>query len=128
MATASPKGPPKLVEVTAEQILPDQTQKQYVCLECQRSFQRKDKLTRHVRCVHEKLRPYLCPFCELTFNRRDKVRRHVSSVHLKEKPFQCNHCDFANNRKDRIRSHVTTVHGTSPDDFTVQETVPYFHK
>ena len=93
----------------------------YVCSECQRSFRRKDKLTRHFQCVHENLRPFMCPFCELTFNRRDKMRRHVSSIHLKEKPFQCNHCDFATNRKERIRTHVMTVHATFPDDFTVIE-------
>ena len=95
-------------------------EKKYVCIECNRSFQRKDKLTRHVQCVHEKLKPHPCTLCEQSFSRKDKLKRHFSSIHMKEKPFLCNHCNFATNRKDRIKTHVTSVHSQHPEDFTHQ--------
>jgi DNA-directed RNA polymerase subunit RPC12/RpoP len=98
----------------------DLAEKKYICPECNRSFQRKDKLTRHVQCVHEKLKPHACTLCEQIFSRKDKLKRHFSSIHMKEKPFLCNHCSFATNRKDRIKTHVMSVHSQHPEDFTHQ--------
>ena len=90
------------------------------CMECPKSFKQKEKLVRHVQCVHEKLKPFQCQFCQVTFSRKDKLKRHVSSIHLKERPYICNHCDFQTNRKDRIKQHVTGVHATHGEDFTYQ--------
>ena len=92
----------------------------YVCFECNKSFQRKDKLTRHVNCVHEKLKPFPCNLCDQFFSRKDKLKRHFSTIHMKERPFICNHCSFQCNRRDRIKQHVTAVHSTHPDDYVYQ--------
>ena len=62
------------------------------CSSCGKVFGQRDKLTRHIQCVHENLRPFSCPYCESNFNRKDKMRAHIMSVHMKEKPFVCNYC------------------------------------
>ena len=90
----------------------------YACAQCGKHFSVKDKLTRHVECVHENLRPLKCPWCESRFNRKDKMRAHFMSVHMKEKPFQCNICSFSCARKYRIKEHIAKTHVGSEEDFT----------
>ena len=91
------------------------------CSSCGKVFGQRDKLTRHVQCVHENLRPFNCPYCESSFNRKDKMRAHIMSVHMKEKPFVCNHCEFRCARKYRIKEHIVRSHGVKhEEDFSFQ--------
>ena len=91
----------------------------YACAQCGKVFSVKDKLTRHVECVHENLRPFQCPWCESRFNRKDKMRAHFMSVHMQEKPFQCNYCTFSCPRKYRMKEHINKTHvGKYEEDFT----------
>lgn len=89
------------------------------CDFCPKAFKNKEKLDRHVSCVHEKARPFTCLTCGVSFGRKDKLKRHVSTIHLEEKPFLCNHCDHKTSRRDRMRKHLVNVHSLSEDDFMV---------
>jgi Zinc finger, C2H2 type len=46
------------------------------CRICQRSYERADRLSRHLK-THENARRYHCQQCEKTFNRADLLTRHV---------------------------------------------------
>ena len=94
----------------------DSDDRKHICPECDKSFHRKDKLTRHIQCVHEKIRPFRCDFCDSSFSRRDKLKRHVSSIHMKEKPYLCNWCPFQCSRRDRVRQHLRSEHSSKTED------------
>ncbi|KAF7891125.1 uncharacterized protein EAF02_001450 [Botrytis sinoallii] len=48
------------------------------CRICQRTYERGDHLTRHMRS-HENSRPFRCQRCPKTFNRVDLLNRHVAT-------------------------------------------------
>lgn len=48
----------------------------YQCSRCQRTFNRLDHLSRHVR-IHTKEKPYTCPVCRKSFARADLLKRHA---------------------------------------------------
>ncbi|KAK4041502.1 hypothetical protein C8A01DRAFT_14751 [Parachaetomium inaequale] len=56
----------------------EQTTGLFQCSACQRSFNRVDHLTRHVRS-HLQERPFRCPTCNKTFGRSDLLKRHSAS-------------------------------------------------
>ena len=91
----------------------------YVCTQCEKTFKRREKLKRHVDCVHDKLKPFGCPLCNIFFARKDKLKRHLSHIHFQEKPFSCNHCDHRTSRRERMRQHLVSVHSKASDDFSV---------
>ena len=43
---------------------------------CQKSFPVLRSLTRHIKIVHENLRPYSCPDCESSFSTQDQLKVH----------------------------------------------------
>ncbi|PYI05108.1 hypothetical protein BO78DRAFT_419966 [Aspergillus sclerotiicarbonarius CBS 121057] len=55
---------------------------EYWCDRCKRSFERSDHYARHVHS-HEDLRPYRCPICPKGFNRGDLLYRH-KQTHLRK--------------------------------------------
>merc|ERR1711994_205031 len=85
----------------------------------EKTFKKREKMKRHIDCVHHKLKPHACPLCELAFSRKDKLKRHISNIHFHEKPFSCHHCDHRTSRKERMRQHLVTVHAKTTDDLAV---------
>ena len=86
---------------------------------CEKTFKKREKMKRHIDCVHHKLKPHACQLCELAFSRKDKLKRHISNIHFHEKPFSCHHCDHRTSRKERMRQHLLTVHAKTADEFSV---------
>ena len=86
---------------------------------CEKTFKKREKMKRHIDCVHHKLKPHACPLCELAFSRKDKLKRHISNIHFHEKPFSCHHCDHRTSRKERMRQHLLSVHANTADEFSV---------
>lgn len=62
------------------------------CQQCNRKFRRQSDLNRHIRCVHEKIRPYGCPTCGLKFGLRNNLERHISVAHGRTRRYRCTHC------------------------------------
>lgn len=51
------------------------------------------------------LRKYHCPYCQKLFNRRHDLERHLPK-HTKEANYPCEHCGKRFTRKDAMKRHV----------------------
>lgn len=52
-----------------------------VCDICGKMFVSKGNMNKHVKAVHNKVRPFKCDICGTCFSFRDVLRRHVDYVH-----------------------------------------------
>jgi uncharacterized C2H2 Zn-finger protein len=48
--------------------------------QCTSTFGQKSDLNKHVKTVHQKIKPYGCPECGLTFGHRGNLLRHIGVV------------------------------------------------
>jgi len=69
---------PPLVEQTSTE---DQGNGKFRCMECNQLLASKSNLSRHVRMVHNKLRPHQCGICFLVFVQSSGLRRHAQRFH-----------------------------------------------
>lgn len=102
------------------------------CSHCDKQFQKKDNLTRHMRthskepynCDHcsfttmsyrsslahkkkEHGSVHKCSVCEFTTHRYQNLRRHMTTH---EKPHQCSECKFRASRPENLEKHVKKMH------------------
>jgi hypothetical protein len=56
----------------------DNTDKQFQCADCKKSYKRKSDLNRHIRSKREKI---VCPICDHYFNRKDNFTAHHRRFH-----------------------------------------------
>ena len=68
-STAAPKPASAAASKTA--------QKSFPCDKCKATFAQRGQLSRHVRRVHEKLRPHACEYCGRLFGAKSDRTRHV---------------------------------------------------
>ncbi len=78
-----------------------------ICNLCSKAFNQKSTLTRHIRIVHEKLKPYSCNECEKTFSTKDIIYLHTLKEHplSNPKPFSCDICIQSFYDKKALRRH-----------------------
>ena len=79
------------------------------CEECSYSACENSDMKRHVRSVHEKIRPYKCTECPYKASTNHDVRAHVNAVH-KYKRFECDKCTYSASFKSNLKAHQRTVH------------------
>ena len=60
----------------------------YQCATCSKQFKHRYSLRRHVRVVHEGIRPYRCD-CGKAFATREQQIRHTNSKHILIRPYWC---------------------------------------
>jgi uncharacterized Zn-finger protein len=80
----------------------------FLCNECDKKFDRKDYLARHIKKVHAQEKPHKCDICPSKFSESWSLIRH-QRIHTEEKPYSCALCfkEFADqgNYKKHIRIH-----------------------
>ncbi|CAL8092549.1 unnamed protein product [Orchesella dallaii] len=77
------------------------------CGECTATFTTEKDLSIHART--HKLQPYRCPDCPRAYTRREKLTEHIRCVHQGQK-FRCDYCGKELSRKDHVLRHIRSVH------------------
>ena len=58
---------------------------------CQRTFNDRSSMNKHIKSVHLKEKPHVCEVCQKAFSRASHLKEHLV-VHSKEKKFECPVC------------------------------------
>lgn len=58
---------------------------------------------------------YKCPNCEKNYNARRNLTRHINSECGKKPRFACPYCDYKNYRRNEFRKHIKSKHNISWD-------------
>lgn len=77
------------------------------CGECSATFTTEKDLAAHLRT--HKSQPYRCPDCPRAYTRREKLTEHIRCVHQGQK-FSCEYCNKELSRKDHVLRHIRSVH------------------
>ena len=88
------------------------------CILCDKLFNRKSSLWRHLFVVHSPRRPYACDTCGRSFTGMGALKRHVL-IHSDLKRFACDVCDRAFLRIDCLKEHKRIHSGIKPFKCTI---------
>lgn len=53
---------------------------------------------------------YICPNCQKVYNARKNLARHVNSECGKEPQYSCPYCEYKNYRRNEIKKHAKNKH------------------
>ena len=67
------------------------------------------------KIVHDGVRPFVCPICNKTYQYKSDVKRHVQLTHEGKKPWVCSLCNSRYTRKMSLQYHVKSVHKLSAE-------------
>lgn len=85
-------------------------EKSFPCDKCPSLFKTRSDANRHMRIVHERIRPFSCDNCPATFAEKGKLRRHKSTVHDKLRPFSCTVCNATFGERGNRNQHQSSRH------------------
>ena len=84
------------------------------CKICDRNFNVKSNLKRHIQRVHGDIKQvkksFSCSICNYKCRDNYQLRVHNRS-HTKEKPFSCNFCDFKASKREDCNRHMKKCKG-----------------
>ena len=78
------------------------------CNKCNKQFQKRGSLFRHMRSVHEGIK-FPCNDCGYKATRNEDLQSHIQSVHEGIK-FPCDLCDYVANIPRVLRKHKQNKH------------------
>lgn len=79
----------------------------FTCDTCGKSFNRRSRLTLHIKYVHEGAEPFMCTVCNKALLRKEDVQRH-HIVHSGVKAHACPICDKRFAMKSSLKIHLLT--------------------
>ena len=83
--------------------------RQFVCPQCQRSYDTKNELKEHVDKTHNKLYRYRCELCGKCFFARSLYLDHVAA-HTGVERYTCSTCAMKFTNKSALKTHVLKFH------------------
>ncbi|XP_067319974.1 zinc finger and SCAN domain-containing protein 30-like [Anolis sagrei] len=87
-------------------------EKLFKCLECEKSFGRRDHLLTH-QIIHTGEKPYQCLECGKCFGRSAHLKSH-QIVHTGEKPYKCTQCGKSFSQHGSLSIHQRKHTGEKP--------------
>ena len=87
--------------------------RKFPCNQCNRSFEKRDRLRIHILHVHEKHRPHQCAQCGKRFSQSSSLNKHTR-VHSGERPYKCPYCAKAFTASSILRTHIRQHSGEKP--------------
>nr|XP_040044143.1 zinc finger protein 664-like isoform X1 [Gasterosteus aculeatus aculeatus] len=88
-------------------------EKPFLCRDCGKYFQNRNRLFAHMRITHRVYQPYLCNTCGKRFTKLSAVKSHIR-IHTGEKPYSCIICGKTFCRLSSLTSHKITHSGEKP--------------
>ena len=87
-------------------------EKNLSCSSCKQNFASLDDLKEHLSDHTLPQEKHTCVDCGKTYTRKEKLLQHIKMVHLKEEvKFSCQICGMEFNRKHNLTRHEKTMHG-----------------
>ena len=87
-------------ETCKNDFLRSSLKKPFACTLCDKEFNSKRNLTRHMR-VHTGDKPYSCTHCDYTCRRKQHLTLHMRT-HTGDRPFSCSLCNYTCSRKHHL--------------------------
>ena len=78
------------------------------CPECGKEFSEKDKMVRHYRSTHDRIK-YPCNQCDSKFTQQIHLQTHIQSKHEGIK-YPCNQCDYQATDRSNLQKHIQRKH------------------
>ena len=95
-----------------------------LCSLCGEEFSQKSALRRHIKTIHERLKPFRCGYegCSASFSRDVYLKEHTV-VHTGQYLFTCPRCLKGFRQKGSLKSHLENnhCHGPQPENTGVQQ-------
>jgi len=79
------------------------------CPSCTTSFTCKSNLRRHIKSVHQGIKPHSCEVCEKKFASKNEVKEHMS-MHTGEKAYKCEDCGKSFSQLSSLYGHRKKSH------------------
>ena len=67
-------------------------------------------LLKHIRSVHERIKPFRCEKCASSFAEKKDMLRHIGTVHEGKKLYKCDTCKTNFSQKANLNAHIKTLH------------------
>ncbi|EDS41441.1 conserved hypothetical protein [Culex quinquefasciatus] len=89
-----------------------QTENQFKCNECDKTFSLDKLLQEHIRIKHRGERPFQCKLCPKTYPRASTLFMHVKTVHekIRKKLYRCEKCTMSFVNKTAYDRHMNGRH------------------
>ena len=87
------------------------------CPTCKREFRGKGVLDRHIAVVHERKKPHLCKICGKTFSAGFLLKNHIRLVHEGKRPHVCDICGKTFKTPQQTKNHILSSHGDGKKPF-----------
>ena len=84
----------------------------FICEKCSKSFIFRASLYSH-NCKYRKVKRLECNECDKIFETKHGLEKHVKAKHLVLKPYECDQCVFVSPHKSALTFHVKTQHEKS---------------
>ena len=87
------------------------------CPTCKREFRGKGVLDRHIAVVHERKKPHLCTICGKAFPAGFVLKKHIRLVHEGKRPHVCDSCGKTFKTPHQLKNHILSSHGDGKKSF-----------
>ena len=85
----------------------------FQCPTCDKWFPKIGNLYRHIRTVHNGIRPpkFSCSQCDYEYTRKDDLTHHIQATHEGIRKINaCTQCNFESTRQEHLTEHIQAKH------------------